>query len=56
MPKKKRDAVNQRLQARAIHRIFDRKTGDLVGWLYEWNTGTRVSRWKSEAHDDVYYD
>lgn len=45
-----------RIQARAINRIFDRKSGNLVGWLYEWNTGSVVPRWKSEEHDDVYYD
>lgn len=50
------DALPNRLHARAVKRIFDRQTGDLVGWLYEWNTGALVPRWKSEAHEDVYFE
>jgi hypothetical protein len=46
----------RRLHARAIKRILDRETGDLVGWLYEWNTGELVPRWKTKAQKDVIYD
>ncbi|WP_317054378.1 hypothetical protein [Roseovarius rhodophyticola] len=46
----------KRLHARAINRILDKETGDLVGWLYEWNTGERVPRWKASAVSDVIYD
>ena len=46
----------KRLHAKAIKRILDRETGDLVGWLYEWNTGERVPRWKAKAHKDIVYD
>ncbi|MEO1140606.1 MAG: hypothetical protein AAFW87_14265 [Pseudomonadota bacterium] len=46
----------KRVHARAVKRIFDRETGELVGWLYEWNTGSLVPRWKSEAREDVVYD
>ncbi len=46
----------KRLHARAVKRILDRETGDLVGWLYEWNTGELVPRWKSHAQSDVVYD
>ncbi len=46
----------KRVQARAVKRIFDRQTGELVGWLYEWNTGSLVPRWKSGAREDVVYD
>ena len=45
-----------RSQAQAIKRIFDSKTGELVGWLYQWNTGSLVPRWKSEIHTDVFFD
>lgn len=46
----------KRLHAQAINRILDRQSGDLVGWLYEWNTGERVPRWKTRAEADVIYD
>lgn len=46
----------KRLHARAINRILDKQTGELVGWLYEWNTGERVPRWKVNAVTDVIYD
>ena len=46
----------KRIHARAIKRILDRETGDLVGWLYEWNTGELVPRWKAEARSDVIYE
>lgn len=44
-----------RLHARAVKRILDRQSGTLVGWLYEWNTGELVPRWKAEASSDVIY-
>ena len=50
------DAEPKRVHARAVKRIFDRETGQLVGWLYEWNTGSLVPRWKSEAREDVIYE
>lgn len=46
----------KRLHARAVKRILDRETGALVGWLYEWNTGELVPRWKTKAQSDVIYD
>ena len=49
-------AEPKRVHARAVKRIFDRETGELVGWLYEWNTGSLMPRWKSEAREDVVYD
>ena len=49
-------AEAKRVHARAVKRIFDKETGELVGWLYEWNTGSLVPRWKSEARKDVVYD
>ena len=45
-----------RVHARAVKRIFNRETGELVGWLYEWNTGCLVPRWKSKPHEDVVYE
>tara|TARA_R110002126_G_C10490653_1_gene504177 strand:+ start:39632 stop:39919 length:288 start_codon:yes stop_codon:yes gene_type:complete len=46
----------KRVHARAIKRILDRQSGEVVGWLYEWNTGALVPRWKADAHKDVIYD
>ena len=45
-----------RLPAHAVNRILDRETGELVGWLYKWNTGELVPRWKAGAKSDVVYD
>jgi len=45
-----------RLHAHAVNRILDRETGELVGWLYKWNTGELVPRWKDKAKSDVVYD
>lgn len=57
LKRKRRRPINElkRLHARAIGRILDRKTGEVVGWLYEWNTGERVPRWKSGPRKDVIY-
>ena len=49
-------AEPKRVHARAVKRIFDRETGELVGWLYEWNTGSLVPRWKSKVRKDVIYE
>lgn len=46
----------KRLHARAVKRILDRETGTLVGWLYEWNTGELVPRWKTKPQTDIVYD
>ena len=46
----------ERIHARAVKRIFDTASGELVGWLYEWNTGETVPRWKSKVHSNVYYE
>jgi len=46
----------KRLHAHAVKRILDRETGVLVGWLYEWNTGEFVPRWKTKAKTDVVYE
>lgn len=47
---------NMRLHARAIKRIYDRRTGEHVGWLYQWNNGSLAPRWKSKAYEDIIYD
>lgn len=46
----------KRLHAHAVKRILDRQSGELVGWLYEWNTGELVPRWKTKIQKDVVYD
>lgn len=42
-----------RLYAHAIKRILDRETGEIVGWLYLWNTGELVPRWKGNPPAEV---
>lgn len=45
-----------KLEARAIGRILDRDSREVVGWVYEWNTGQREPFWKDGRHDDVIYE
>ncbi len=48
--------IRARLHATPILRILDRCTGDLVGWVYEWNNGERCNAWMHGKHDDVVYE
>lgn len=45
-----------RLHAAPIKRILDRTTREVVGWLYEWNTGSQVPMWKEGRKTDVVYE
>ena len=45
----------KRLEAKAIVRILDPKTNEVVGWLYQWNTGALVPMWKDGPKTDVVY-
>ena len=45
----------ERLEAKAIKRILDAKTREVVGWLYEWNTGEILPRWKDGRRENVIY-
>lgn len=38
-------AETKKLEAKLVGRIMTRKGGDLVGYLYEWNTGERQNAW-----------
>ena len=46
MPRKKR------LEAKAIERILDAKTREVVGWLYQWNTGGPGSDVERRSKDE----
>ena len=48
--------AGKRRDAKPIKRILDRKTLEVVGWLYEWNTGELLPMWKSGACKDFIYD
>ncbi len=48
--------VEKRLAARAIKRILDRQSREVVGWLYAWNTGEQVPMWKNAHCEDVVYE
>jgi len=45
--------VYVRLEARMTECIRDPQTQEVVGWMYEWNTGERVPRWKSGRRVDI---
>lgn len=44
------------LYAEPVKRILDRSTREVVGWLYEWNTGSLVPMWKCGRKSDVVYE
>ncbi|SFQ68456.1 hypothetical protein SAMN05421853_1214 [Roseivivax halotolerans] len=46
----------KRLEAKAIKRILDATTREVVGWLYEWNTGEQLPRWKDGRRENVIYE
>lgn len=46
----------RRLHATPIKRILDRNSREVVGWLYEWNTGAQVPMWKDGRKSDVIYE
>lgn len=47
---------HERLEATAIKRILDARTREVVGWLYEWNTGEILPYWKDGRREDVIYE
>jgi hypothetical protein len=49
-------AVKNRLEAQPCKRILDRQSRDVVGWLYEWNTGEFVPMWKQGRQEDVIFE
>lgn len=47
----------QKIEGKAVARILDANTRDIVGYLYEWNTGARTPKWKDDiVREDVIYD
>ena len=52
----KKCTCEERIHAHAVKRIYDHKTGEHVGWLYEWNTGDLVPRWSAAPRSDIVYD
>ena len=46
----------KKTEAKAIRRILDARTGEVVGWLYQWNTGALQARWKDDEVEDVIYE
>lgn len=48
--------VEERLAGRAIKRILNRESREVVGWLYEWNTGEQEPMWKNGRCRDIIYE
>lgn len=46
----------EREQARPVKRVLDRRSHEVVGWLYRWNTGHLAVMWKAEKCDEVVYE
>jgi len=53
---KTQKSEQEKLEARAIRRILDRKSGVVVGWIYLWNNGQEEPMWICERRDGVTYD
>ncbi len=50
------DALSQREQACPIKRVLDADSRQVVGWLYQWNTGQLALMWKDERCKNVVYE
>jgi hypothetical protein len=48
-------ARKERRYAKPVKRIIDKKTREVVGWLYQWNTGHLVPMWKDEEVENIEY-
>lgn len=49
----------EKIEGKAIARILDAETREIVGYLYEWNTGAVDPKWTDDvprAEKDVIYD
>lgn len=44
--------LNHLETAKPVKRILDQSTGEVVGWLYQWNTGGLAPMWKDGACKD----
>ncbi len=47
------EASGQREQAGPIKRVLDADSREVVGWLYQWNTGHHAVMWKGERCENV---
>lgn len=45
----------QRLVAKLVLRILSRATGDVVGYVYEWNNGERPAMWTAGRLRAIQY-
>ncbi len=52
----KKRICEERLHAQAVKRMYDRQSGEQVGWLYEWNTGDLEPMWCSGPKLNVRYE
>ena len=50
------NGVKIRLEAWVKGHILDQGSLEVVGWLYEWNTGEREPMWKNGQRDEVIYE
>jgi hypothetical protein len=46
----------EREQGRPVKRVLDQRSREVVGWLYQWNTGQFGIMWKAEHCDNVVYE
>jgi len=52
-------ARKQKIEGKAIARILDAETREIVGYLFEWNTGDIDPKWNDDIQrdeNDVVYE
>lgn len=52
-------ARKKKIEGKAIARILDAKTNEIVGYLFEWNTGDVDPKWNDDIprkEEEVVYE
>lgn len=47
--------MNERVEAEPVQTMICKKTGAVVGWMYEWNTGEMTPRWTDKPVSNVSF-
>lgn len=56
MIQKSNGKLVERLDAWPVKFIHDRRSQEVIGWVYEWNTGEQEPMWKNGRREDLIYE
>lgn len=56
LPDEVPNCVKISLEAWVTGYILDQDSREVVGWLYEWNTGERQPMWRDGPREDIMYE